>query len=214
MGNRAFIVFEANSNEKPKGSEALPAVYLHWNGGPESIYAILAYTKELCRAGDRDYIPARFVQIVGNYFASNLSLGLSATKREDIRELADVGDNGVYVVNTDTWEVTQRHLNSYEDCKPSTPGCTQLKNLDGSIEAWKKVFKSLTKKQIEKEKAEALAHCYHTGVDDKGRKVTPLIEQLREVNDPFFKKDYRDEVKVTLVKHEEPKPETNLRVVK
>ncbi len=34
MGNRAYVVFES-------GKERSPAVYLHWNGGPESIYAFL-----------------------------------------------------------------------------------------------------------------------------------------------------------------------------
>ena len=35
MGNRAAVVFT-------KGEEISPAVYLHNNGGPESIYSFLA----------------------------------------------------------------------------------------------------------------------------------------------------------------------------
>lgn len=35
MGNRAYVVFEDRQGNRS------PAVYLHWNGGPESIYAML-----------------------------------------------------------------------------------------------------------------------------------------------------------------------------
>ena len=45
MGNRAFVIFT-------DGKTYSPAVYLHWNGGPESIYPMLDYmAKKGCRIG-------------------------------------------------------------------------------------------------------------------------------------------------------------------
>jgi hypothetical protein len=96
-----------------------PAVYLHWNGGPESVYAFL---EELDRRGvraDQNYECARFVQVVGEFFtwstegdlsdpiyregAFGLSLGIANGPRSDSLEdlecvQTDHGDNGFYLV--------------------------------------------------------------------------------------------------------------------
>ena len=188
MGNRAYIVFDAPKGKKLSANDALPAVYLHWNGGPESVYTFLAYCKEVCREGDAEYIPARFVQIVGNYLGNNLSLGLTAVRREDIQELSRVGDNGCYVVDTDTYAVTERHFENYIDlpCRDGTPWKEGV--------TFRREFKALTKEEIAEEHVDALAHVYNK--DDK------LLSGIREVNDPFFKKDYKQKVVVTLVTEE------------
>lgn len=61
MGNRAVVTV--------KGSSV--GIYLHWNGGIESVTAFLRAAKDL---GVRDpvndpaYFYARFVQLVGNFF--------------------------------------------------------------------------------------------------------------------------------------------------
>ena len=95
MGNRAYVIFE----DKERKSFS-PAIYLHWNGGPESIYAFL---DELDRRGvraDQEYEAARFVQIVGEYFMPDqLSLGVTSGPSS----AADLGrwageDNGLYLV--------------------------------------------------------------------------------------------------------------------
>lgn len=190
MGNRAYVVFDNTRNETPKGSDALPAVYLHWNGGPESVYGFLAYTKKVCRPGDNEYIPARFVQIVGNYFSENLSLGLIAVKREDVGDLTEMIDNGVYVVNVDTFEVTNRYRSEYVDLH--APDGTPYK--EGVTHKY--VVKSLTKKQIAEEKDTALKHDYH--------KDGNFEKQISEVNDAFFKKDYKQKVVLKLVSTEKP----------
>jgi hypothetical protein len=177
MGNRAYIVFDIRypGDKTPaKGSDAMPAVYLHWNGGPESVYAFIKYAKDVCRKGDAEYIPARFVQIVCNYFGSNLSVGLTATKREDIPELAKVGDNGVYVIETNNMHVYARHLEVYD-------------NEAGEGED-KFSLKALSRKEIEDEKIEARAH----------KNAVELPEALAEVNDAFFRKEWDQEVVVTL----------------
>lgn len=87
MGNRAVVVFG-------EGASA-PAVYLHWNGGRESIQAFIDYLNDKGVRPD-DYAAARFAQVVGNYFGGTYSLGLATAGY-----YGDQGDNGVYVVGQD-----------------------------------------------------------------------------------------------------------------
>jgi hypothetical protein len=105
MGNRAIVVFK-NRNELS------PQIYLHWNGGPESV---MGFLNELERRKYTrlDYAPARFVQVAGEFFrgvgeslerddAFSLRLfqppkDLSKATLESISH----GDNGVYIVDRD-----------------------------------------------------------------------------------------------------------------
>ena len=68
MGNRAII----------KGENMTSAVYLHWNGGRDSVEAFLEYCK--IRGFDKfnsDYGFARFLQVVSNFMGGDgLSVGL------------------------------------------------------------------------------------------------------------------------------------------
>lgn len=102
MGNRCLIV--------PKGQENL-GVYLHWNGGVDSVTAFLEYCKI------KDYRPfggknadgygiARFVQVVGNYFGGGLSIGIEAITTELTEDYAEAYDNGIYII--DGWEICKR----------------------------------------------------------------------------------------------------------
>lgn len=89
MGNRAHVIFP----------EARVAVYLHWNGGLESVVSFLDYMNERKLAAD-DYGAARFCQIVGNYFGGNHSLGvrgMAGATQEHFRAEA-YEDNGAFVV--------------------------------------------------------------------------------------------------------------------
>lgn len=102
MGNRAYVAF---ADDNPV------AVYLHWNGGPESVYTFLDCLKE---AGVRldDYGPARFCQMIGNFFGDTLSVGVSAVPLKDGKpDWAALAheENGLYVVR-EGWEV-DRYLN-------------------------------------------------------------------------------------------------------
>ncbi len=96
MGNRALIKAKGNTNK---------AVYLHWNGGRDSVEAFLKYCElRKFRGFDDEYGIARFCQVVGNFFGmEGLSLGVM-----DISEEEDGGymDNGLYVV--DGWEIVGR----------------------------------------------------------------------------------------------------------
>jgi hypothetical protein len=99
MGNRAIVAFP----------EANAYVYLHWNGGPESVYAFLDYLKSVdCRCDD--YGAARFCQVAGNFFGGTYSLGVRGIKGK-IAAL-DPGDNGVFVVKD--WLVLERYTGSRE----------------------------------------------------------------------------------------------------
>jgi len=91
MGNRAVISFDDNDNAT--------GVYLHWNGGPESVLAFLAAAKVLgVRNGsDRPYFFARFCQLVGNFFGGTTSIGIGPVKSLDRNNF----DNGWYILNDD-----------------------------------------------------------------------------------------------------------------
>lgn len=72
MGNRAVITTRDNFRSNGVG------VYLHWNGGRDSVEAFLKYMKlRRFRTPDSDsYGWARLCQVIGNYFGGTLSIGV------------------------------------------------------------------------------------------------------------------------------------------
>lgn len=104
MGNRAIV--------KPKDRNI--GVYLHWNGGIDSVTAFLEYCK---LKGYRDfggtfsdgYGMARFCQVVGNFFGGGYSIGIEADV-DETEECAEWIDNGIYVI--DGWDIYKRIGNS------------------------------------------------------------------------------------------------------
>lgn len=100
MGNRAII--------KPIDSNI--GVYLHWNGGINSVTSFLEYCK---LKGYRDfggknadgYGIARFVQVVSNFFGGGDSIGIETNVKET-EDCASGLDNGIYVV--DGWDIVKR----------------------------------------------------------------------------------------------------------
>lgn len=112
MGNRAVLCTEETWKEQ-KGT----GVYLHWNGGRDSVEPMLAYCKlRGFRSPETDcYGWARFCQIAGNYLGGDgLSLGV-----DDINLLdCDNYDNGVYIIKD--WTIVGREYargeeqNSYD----------------------------------------------------------------------------------------------------
>ena len=96
MGNRAVITTEARDL----------GIYLHWNGGRDSVEAFLRYCElRGFRSPDTDeYGWARLCQVIANFMgASGLSVGIS---RYTTDKQMDPGDNGVYVIRG--WEVVDR----------------------------------------------------------------------------------------------------------
>ena len=101
MGNRAVIAFQDASHTEVQPDSV--GVYLHWNGGPESVLAFLDAAKELGVRRENEYGAARLCQIIGNWFGGNLSIGIGTCRTMD----TDNGDNGTYVVDLENhgWKV-------------------------------------------------------------------------------------------------------------
>ena len=94
MGNRAVIT----TSKKDLG------LYLHWNGGKDSIEAFLKYCElQQYRPPEvSSYGFARLCQVIGNFFGGILSLGIDNYYKLD----ADNGDNGVYIIKN--WHIIGR----------------------------------------------------------------------------------------------------------
>lgn len=92
MGNRAIIKAKGNNNK---------GVYLHWNGGRDSVEAFLKYCElRGFRGFDNDYGMARFCQVAGNFFgADGLCIGVTDC-------VESCGDNGVYII--EGWKIVGR----------------------------------------------------------------------------------------------------------
>lgn len=102
MGNRAVIT--ASKSSAVAGSSDL-GVYLHWNGGRDSVEAFLTYCRiQGFRSPDTDnYGWARLVQVISNFMGGDgLSVGIDKCSRLD----CDNYDNGVYIIKG--WEIVDR----------------------------------------------------------------------------------------------------------
>ena len=96
MGNRAVIT----TKEKDIG------VYVHWNGGRDSVEAFLKYCQlQGFRYPEDDcYGWARLVQVVGNFFGGSTSLGVNLYEKLD----TDNYDNGTYLI--EGWKIVGREF--------------------------------------------------------------------------------------------------------
>lgn len=88
MGNRAVITTNQNLNET--------GIYLHWNGGRDSVEAFLAYCKlkGYRTPEDDSYGWAYLTGVITNFFGDGLSCGVDSCKNLD----CDNWDNGVYII--------------------------------------------------------------------------------------------------------------------
>ena len=131
MGNRAIIIFE---NEK--STEFSPAVYLHWNGGPESVYQFLDELdyRKVRGADDLSYQTARFIQICGEFMDqdsySGLSLGVESGPRKfsELDQFTYGDDHGIYLVyrNGENRRVRRFYI-TYKDGKDGIEELTPAK---------------------------------------------------------------------------------------
>ena len=98
MGNRAVITTKENMGNNGIG------VYLHWNGGRDSVRAFLKYCElKGYRAPSEDnYGWARLCQVIGNFFGGRDSLGIDVVNNLDCNNW----DNGVYLI--EGWEIVGR----------------------------------------------------------------------------------------------------------
>tara|TARA_Y100001938_G_C8085830_1_gene431959 strand:+ start:418 stop:795 length:378 start_codon:yes stop_codon:yes gene_type:complete len=105
MGNRAVIEIQDTGI----------GIYLHRNGGRNSIQAFLDVAKEYDVRTSEDYGTARLVQIIGNFFGGTLSVGIAPIEQLD----TDNGDNGVYVIDKDFNIVERKFMRYPEQTTPS-----------------------------------------------------------------------------------------------
>lgn len=101
MGNRAVITI------KPDGTKDYSnqiGIYLHWNGGRDSIEAFLKYCelKSYRSPSEDNYGMARLTQVIANFLGGTTSIGVDIAKNLD----CDNMDNGVYLVKG--WEIVDR----------------------------------------------------------------------------------------------------------
>ncbi|HAI42566.1 MAG TPA: hypothetical protein DCM40_32905 [Maribacter sp.] len=100
MGNRAVITIK--ENDVPK--EDWNSLYLHWNGGRDSVEPFLHVAKLYgirCN-DDSSYAIARLSQLIGNTLGGTLSVGVGAYKCLDTNNW----DNGTYII--EDWEIVER----------------------------------------------------------------------------------------------------------
>lgn len=95
MGNRAIIT----TRERKIG------VYLHWNGGRDTVAPLLKYCElqGYRTPGEDGYGWARMCQVMGNFFGGSLSLGIGEYTTD---RRMDPGDNGIYVI--EGWRIVDR----------------------------------------------------------------------------------------------------------
>lgn len=102
MANRAVITTSSVPNTGT-------GIYIHWNGGPESVLAFLQTCKDRKYrdpAGDAPYAMARLCGVICEFFGvdSSAGMGIGPTVELD----TDNGDNGTYVIGKD-WRIVNRY---------------------------------------------------------------------------------------------------------
>ena len=122
MGNRALI-----TAARQKDNQA--SIYLHWNGGIDSVEPFLYYCKLHGYRGfgaDTSYAIARLTQVIANYFGGNLSIGVvgGISYAEDF-------NNGIYYIKD--WDIV-KHETPYAEYKEQRdhPFDDMLKDIDAS----------------------------------------------------------------------------------
>ena len=102
MGNRAVI--------QMKGSNV--GIYLHVNGGRDSVEGFLTYCKLRGFRGD-DYGMARLTQVIANFFGGDLSIGIDTIDRLD----CDNWDNGMYIIDENFDIIERKYMHNEEQHK-------------------------------------------------------------------------------------------------
>ena len=95
MGNRAVIHFQGSN----------VGMYVHWNGGRDTIEPMLKVAKEYELRGG-DYGLARLAQMFGNFMGGTLSMGIDELERLD----CDNNNNGVYVIDSNFNIVDRQYM--------------------------------------------------------------------------------------------------------
>lgn len=106
MGNRAVITTKEQFENDGVG------IYLHWNGGRDSVEAFLTYCKRKgyrSLTSDPSYGFARLTQVIANFFGGDSSVGVGPVSHLD----CDNYDNGTYIV--EGWDIVGREYFTGEE---------------------------------------------------------------------------------------------------
>lgn len=108
MGNRAVIT-ASKATDVAQSNDI--GIYLHWNGGRDSVEAFLKYCelKGYRSPTSDNYGWARLCQVIGNFFGGGYSVGIDNCCHLD----CDNGDNGVYII--DEWKIVGRQYHNGEE---------------------------------------------------------------------------------------------------
>lgn len=109
MGNRAVITWSKDKDVKTSNDIG---IYLHWNGGRDSVEAFLDYCniKGYRKPDEDNYGYARLVQTIANFFGGDgLSIGIDHCCNLDCENW----DNGVYVC--EGWNIVGRQYYEGEE---------------------------------------------------------------------------------------------------
>ena len=103
MGNRAVITTNKKLNDI--------GVYLHWNGGRDSVEAFLAYCdlKGYRKPENDGYGLAMLINVITNFFGDGLSCDVNTCSHLDCNNY----DNGVYVIKD--WRIIGRKYEPSEE---------------------------------------------------------------------------------------------------
>lgn len=179
MGNRALVVFHDGNKDKP---EVGPAVYLHWNGGPESIEGFLnEMDRRKIRKSDIEYTTARFVHIVCDFFdqeeAGTTSVGVrNGPKDLSPGELVKFAyeDNGLYLVEPARAE--QRIKNGFH-----------IRRFTGNGDD-PATLEEMSPRAVKNERHKARLHEYNTPHPKQGADGKVLVGEFNEtMADTFVK---------------------------
>ena len=105
MGNRAVIAFDKFDTENGKG------VYLHWNGGRDSVESFLEFVRTDNTASIQETGVDKLLLALNAFGLSVHEVTVEPLGRLD----CDNYDNGVYVVDTQSWVITDRVFMRYEE---------------------------------------------------------------------------------------------------
>ena len=143
MGNRAVIT-TVGATDNTTG------IYVHWNGGVNSIEAFCAYCDmKGFRSPDTDcYGWAYLATVIGNFFGDGLSVGVDRIKSLD----TDNYDNGVYYLKG--WKIVGR----------SEGYPQQLETDKSKLYEFLLEINSVQGKKIKVSKAEIKRYCKRNGI--------------------------------------------------
>lgn len=175
MGNRAVITTKSNFKHNGIG------VYLHWNGGRDSVEAFLKYCAlKGYRSPETDcYGWARLCQVIGNFFGGDTALGIDTLDHLDCAN----GDNGVYFI--ENWKIVGRkyqvgpeqHEYDLIDMLHEIDG-TQPEKLDSFL--WETVQQDCLARQARLICDEDLERVLLCGLNTEELKLLYLIELTRD----------------------------------